>query len=71
MVAMLPDELHIVKPHREYFVGHSAQTMDQRMRAVAEAEATAQAIVKEKSRMNQEANYDSSSSSDYPAVSSG
>eukprot|EP00957_Ditylum_brightwellii_P028596 2160725-Ditylum_brightwellii.AAC.1 len=64
MVATLPDDLCTVPPHREYFVGHSVQHMDQRMRAVTEAEATAQAIVKEKSKINQEANYASSSSDD-------
>eukprot|EP00957_Ditylum_brightwellii_P147592 11240433-Ditylum_brightwellii.AAC.1 len=65
MVATLPDELCIVKPYREYFVGHSVEHMDQRMHAIAEAEGTVQVIVKEKIWENQDANYDSSSS-DYP-----
>eukprot|EP00957_Ditylum_brightwellii_P044051 3343066-Ditylum_brightwellii.AAC.1 len=66
MVAALPDEIHIVKPYREYFVGHSVECMDQRMCAVAEAEGTVQAVIKGKNWENQDANYDSSSS-DYPA----
>eukprot|EP00957_Ditylum_brightwellii_P170713 12993961-Ditylum_brightwellii.AAC.1 len=48
MVATLTDELHIVKPYREYFVGHSVQCMDQIMCAVAEAETTSQGLVKDK-----------------------
>eukprot|EP00957_Ditylum_brightwellii_P139061 10599110-Ditylum_brightwellii.AAC.1 len=71
MVATLPDDLCTVPPYREYFVGHSLHHMEQRMHAVAEAEATAQAIVKEKSRMTQEANYASDDDDDYPAGSSG
>eukprot|EP00957_Ditylum_brightwellii_P145341 11068971-Ditylum_brightwellii.AAC.1 len=70
MLAMLPDELHIVKPYKEYFVGHSVEHMDKRICAVAEAEATAQALAKDKSMMNQEDNYDSSSDDDYSAGSS-
>eukprot|EP00957_Ditylum_brightwellii_P019994 1509270-Ditylum_brightwellii.AAC.1 len=67
MVATLSDELQIVPPLREYFVGHSVERMDEGMRSVSEAEGTAQALVKEKSWENQVAKYDSSSSlSDYP-----
>eukprot|EP00957_Ditylum_brightwellii_P134029 10218971-Ditylum_brightwellii.AAC.1 len=48
MVAMLPDELFTGPPLREYFVGHNVEHMDEIMCAVAEAERTVQAIVKEK-----------------------
>jgi hypothetical protein len=65
-LTQLPDELHVIQPPKEYFVGHSDEHMEERIHAVSEAKKTVISLVKEKSWDNQDENYDSSPSSDSP-----
>ena len=77
-LTQLPYELRVIEPHKEYFVGHSDERMEERIHAVCKAKNHVLALIKEKSYENQDEYYGSSSESSdenpfekYPASSHG
>ena len=75
-LTQLPYDIRVIQPHKEYFVGHSDERMEERIIAVSKAKKHVLNLIKKKSYENQDEYYDSSSSCDspfekYPASSHG
>ena len=64
-LTQLPDELCVIQPPKEYFVGHSNERMEERINAVSKAKKHVLALIEEKSYDNQDEYYDSSSEFSY------
>ena len=64
-LTQLPYELRVIEPHKEYFVGHSDERMEERIHAVSKAKIHVLALIKEKSYENQDEYYGYSSESSY------
>ena len=70
-LTQLPYDIRVIQPHKECFVGHSDERMEERINAVSKAKKHVLALIVETSYDNQENYYDSSSEyHDSPVYSS-